>query len=161
MKRTAHVSPPQYWLMKSEPSVFSITDLEKKHTHYWDGVRNYEARNMMRDQMQIGDLAIFYHSSAKPSGPAGVMKIVSHAYPDHTQYDAWSDAYEPKATKESPIWHMVDVEFVERFPSIIERGLLRNVPALSRMMLWKRNRLSITPLTGEEFKTIVRIGRKG
>lgn len=109
----------QYWLMKSEPSEFSIDDLWKKKRHHWDGVRNYQARNFMRDHMHIGDLVIFYHSSAAIIGPAGIAKVVSLPYPDHTQFDSHSKYFDPKATKEKPIWYMVDVRFVKRFKEVL------------------------------------------
>jgi predicted RNA-binding protein with PUA-like domain len=147
-----------YWLMKSEPDEFSITALEQKKTHHWDGVRNYEARNFMRDKMQVGDFIIFYHSSATPSGPAGVAKVASIPYPDFTQWDKHHKYYDPKASKEKPIWYMVDVRFMKRFPRTISREELKTIPELSDMQLWKHNRLSITPLTKTEFETIVQLG---
>lgn len=140
--------------MKSEPSEFSIDDLKTKKTHHWDGVRNYEARNFMRDGMHLGDLVIFYHSNANPSGPAGIAKVASAPYPDFTQWDKESKYLDPKGSKEKPIWFMVDVCFVKRFHRTITREELKAVKKLSNMQLWKRNRLSIIPLTKEEFKTI-------
>lgn len=150
-----------FWLMKSEPNEFSITALEQKKTHYWDGVRNYEARNFMRDKMHIGDLVVFYHSNADPSGPAGIAKVASSPYPDFTQWDKKSKHYDPKASKEKPIWYMVDISFIERFPHIISREELKATPKLQHMQLWKRNRLSITPLTKAEFDEIIRLNKKG
>lgn len=144
--------------MKSEPDEFSITALEQRKTHCWDGVRNYEARNFMRDQMQVGDMVIFYHSSANPSGAAGVARVASTPYPDFTQWDKKSPHCDPKANREKPIWYMVDVSFVKQFPRTITREELRVVPELSNMQLWKRNRLSITPLTKIEFETISQLG---
>lgn len=144
--------------MKSEPDEFSITALEQDKTHYWDGVRNYEARNFMRDKMHVGDLVIFYHSNGNPSGPVGVAKVASAPYPDFTQWDKRHKYYDPKASEEKPIWYMVDVSFVKRFPRTISREELKAVPELSHMLLWKRNRLSITPLTKIEFETIVQLG---
>lgn len=144
----------KYWLMKSEPEELSIDSLMKKVTWHWDGVRNYEARNMMRDQMKIGDLIIFYHSNANPSGPAGIASVASAAYMDHTQFDQLSRYYDSKATPERPIWWMVDVKFVKKFDTVISRNELREHPMLQGMILWKRNRLSITPLTKSEFDTI-------
>lgn len=150
----------QYWLMKSEPSEFSIGALKEKHIHYWDGVRNYEARNYMRDKMQVGDLVIFYHSNADPSGPVGIARVASVPYPDFTQWDKQNKHYDPKSSEEKPIWYMVDVGFVERFTRTISREELKAAPALSQMLLFKRNRLSITPLTKAEFDTIVQIAKK-
>lgn len=149
-----------YWLMKSEPNEFSITALEQKKTHYWDGVRNYEARNFMRDKMQIDDLVIFYHSNGNPSGPAGIAKVASAPYPDFTQWDKKNTHYDPKSGEKKPIWYMVDVSFVERFSHIITREELKAAPGLQNMQLWKRNRLSITPLTKIEFDTIVELSKK-
>ena len=107
-----------YWLMKSEPSVFSIEDLRKKKTAGWDGVRNYQARNFMR-AMKVGDRALFYHSNAEPSGIAGVAEVVRAAYPDPTQFDRKDGHYEPRATRQRPLWDQVDVRFVEAFPRVI------------------------------------------
>lgn len=149
-----------YWLMKSEPHEFAITDLKEQKVHYWDGVRNYEARNFMRDRMRIGDLVVFYHSNADPTGPAGVAKVASASYPDFTQWDKTNKYYDPKATKEKPIWFMVDVRYVRSFPRVITRDELKKDPALTNMLLWKRNRLSITPLTKKEFDTIIEDARK-
>ena len=149
--------PTQYWLMKSEPNEFSIDDLQKKKKHYWDGVRNYEARNFMRDRMHIGDPVIFYHSNGAPTGPAGIAKVASLPYSDHTQFDSQSKYFDPKATKEKPIWYMVDVGFVQKFSRTITREELKSIPALRDMLIWKRNRLSITPLTKKEFEVITKL----
>ncbi len=149
-----------YWLMKSEPHEFSIDDLMRKKRHHWDGVRNYEARNIMRDRMKVGDLVIFYHSDGDPSGPAGVAKVSREAYPDFTQWKRSSKYFDPRGTKRDPLWFMVDVAFVKKFKNVIERDLLREVPALRNMPLWKRPRLSITPLAKKEFETIVKLGTK-
>ena len=147
-----------YWLMKSEPEALSIDDLRKKKKWHWDGVRNYEARNFMRDKMEIGDLVIFYHSSCVPAGPVGIAKVASAPYPDHTQFDQQSKYFDPKSTKEKPIWHMVDVSFVKQFPQTITREELRQHKKLSGMTLWRRSRLSITPLTKGEFEIIAKLG---
>lgn len=146
--------------MKSEPAELSIDDLRAKKRWHWDGVRNYEARNFMRDQMQIGDLVIFYHSNGNPTGPAGVARVASSPYPDFTQFDRQSKYYDAKATTEKPIWMMVDVAFVKQFARTITRDELRSMPALCDMKLWKRGRLSITPLSKKEFDTICRLGDK-
>lgn len=144
-----------YWLMKSETETLSIGDLKKKKCWYWDGVRGYQARNYMRDDMQLGDVVIFYHSNAKPSGPAGIARIARTSYPDHTQFDSRSKYFDPKATKEIPRWFMVDVAFIKKFPRTISREELSMIPSLKNMMLWSHSRLSITPLTPNEFETIV------
>ncbi len=144
-----------FWLMKSEPEVFSIDDLKKKKRWYWDGVRGYQARNYMRDVMQLGDMVIFYHSNANPIGPAGVARIVRTSYPDHTQFDPKSPYFDPKATKEEPRWFMVDVAFVNKFPRTITRDALKKVSTLNGLMLWTHSRLSITPLTEKQFEAIL------
>ncbi len=144
-----------FWLMKSEPEVFSIDDLKKKKRWYWDGVRGYQARNFMRDDMQVGDMVIFYHSNATPIGPAGVARIVRTSYPDHTQFDPASPYFDPKATEDVPRWFMVDVAFVKKFPRTITRDELKKVSALNGLMLWTHSRLSINPLTKKEFEAIL------
>ncbi len=144
-----------YWLMKSEPDVFSIDNLKKKKRWYWDGVRGYQARNYMRDDMRVGDLVIFYHSNATTIGPSGVARIVRTSYPDHTQFDPRSPYFDAKATKDVPRWFMVDVAFVKKFSRTITREELKKVSALKGLMLWIHSRLSITPLTEIEFKTIL------
>lgn len=151
---------PQYWLMKSEPEAFSVDDLKTKKRWYWDGVRNYEARNSMRDRMHVGDLVIFYHSNAESIGPAGIAKVASLPYPDFTQFDKQSKYFDPKATKEKPIWMMVDISFVKKFKRVISRGELKQEHPLDNMLLWKRSRLSITPLSKKEFETIEQLGNE-
>lgn len=146
--------------MKSEPHEYSIDDLMREHTHFWDGVRNYQARNYMRDDMRLGDQVIFYHSSVVPAGPAGIASVVALPYPDHTQFDSTSKYFDPKSTKEKPIWMMVDVQFEKRFSRIITREEMKNEKALSDMLLWKYMRLSITPLTKKEFEAIVALSEK-
>ena len=149
---------PNHWLMKSEPDAYSIDDLRRDRVHFWDGVRNYQARNYMRDEMRVGDMVVFYHSSAKEVGPAGIAKVASLPYPDHTQFDPASPYFDPKSKKEDPRWIMVDVRFVKRFPRIVSREAMKRTKALDGMMLWKYMRLSITPLTAKEFDAIVRLG---
>lgn len=148
----------QYWLMKSEPETYSIDDLiaQKKQTDYWDGVRNYQARNMMRDQMSKGDLAFFYHSNCKIPGIAGIIKIVKTGYPDDTQFDPQSKYYDFKATTDKPRWYRVDVKFVKKFKEIIPLTTLKQNPALSKMALvQKGNRLSIMPVTEAQWHAIL------
>ena len=116
-----------YWLMKSEPDAFSISDLQKrpKKTEHWDGVRNYQARNFMRDGMKTGDLVLFYHSSCKNVGVAGIAKVVKESYPDFTQFDQESKYYDSKATEKTPRWYMVDIKWVKSFKEIIPLKLLK------------------------------------
>ncbi len=144
--------------MKSEPSVFSINDLKHKEdqTQCWDGVRNYQARNMIRDEMKKGDLAFFYHSSCKQPGIAGIMAIVSDAYPDPTQFDKTSAYFDPEVSVETPRWFSVDVKLIELFDTIITLDKLRTIPDLNDMVvLRKGNRLSVTPVTKQEWKTVL------
>ncbi len=146
----------KYWLMKSEPGEVSIDDVANlpNQTVEWFGVRNYQARNFMRDDMQIGDKVIFWHSSCKEPGIYGICTVATNAHPDSLQFDINSDYYEPKSTTEKPLWWCVDVKFEKktRYVSIKE---LREYPELSSMkVLQKGNRLSITPITQEEWKFI-------
>lgn len=150
----AHKRGTQYWLMKSEPDVLSIQDLKRHGVFRWDGVRNFEARNFMRDRMQVGDLAIFYHSSAKIIGPAGICRIASAAYPDFTAWDAKSPYFDPRSPKNDPLWWMVDVAHIETFSRVLPRESMKHDPILQDMLLWKRSRLSIIPLTAREFHRI-------
>jgi predicted RNA-binding protein with PUA-like domain len=143
-----------YWLMKSEPEVYSIDDLAKDRTTHWDGVRNFKARNYMRS-MALGDGVFFYHSNADPKAIVGIARVSKEAYPDSTQFDNTSDYYEPKATKEKPYWYMVAIEFVRKLdePQSLEK--LRGVKDLEGMALLKKGqRLSVQPVTEEEWKTI-------
>ncbi len=145
----------QYWLIKSEPDAYSIDQLKRDRQHFWDGVRNYQARNYMRDDMKIGDKVIFYHSSTVPAGPVGIAEIATLPYPDHTQFDTTSTYFDPKSKKEKPTWIMVDVKFVRKFQRTITREEMKREDALKHMLLWKYMRLSITPLSQKEFDTIV------
>jgi predicted RNA-binding protein with PUA-like domain len=150
-----------YWLMKSEPDELSIDDLVRlpRKTTPWFGVRNYQARNYMRDGMAIGDLAFFYHSSCPEPGIAGIVEISKKAYADASQFDAKSPYFDPKATREDPRWLNVDVTFREK-TRLISLDELRTVPALAGMIVLKRgNRLSITPVTSAEWKAILKLSR--
>lgn len=144
--------------MKSEPDVFGIDDLKArpKQTEHWDGVRNYQVRNMMRDEMKKGDLAFFYHSSCEVPGIAGIAKIVKEAYPDPTAFDPESKYHDPRSKPENPAWLMVDVKFVKKFPRVIALTELKAHPALEGMrLLQKGNRLSILPVTEDEWNVIL------
>ena len=149
-----------HWLLKSEPDVFGIEDLARapKRTTGWEGVRNYQARNMLRDDFRKGDLAFFYHSSCEVPGVAGVVKVVREAYPDPTQFDAKSAYYDAGSTREAPRWFSVDVQLEKRIEPVITLPELREhaAGALREMLILKRgNRLSVTPLTAEEWRCIV------
>ncbi|MGZ3789965.1 MAG: EVE domain-containing protein [Bacteriovorax sp.] len=146
----------KYWLMKSEPDVFSIDHLKTKKKSGWDGVRNYQARNFMRDEMKKGDMVLFYHSSCDVPGVAGLARVSKESHPDPTQFDSKSDYYDPKATVDQPRWFMVEVEFVEKFDEVITLATLKGEKALSNMpLVQKGSRLSINPVTEKEYKTIV------
>ncbi len=143
-----------YWLMKSEPDVFSFADLKSRphQKEPWNGVRNYQARNFMRDDMKIGDIILFYHSSCEIPGIAGLAKVASKSYPDSTQFDKKSAYYDPKATLEKPRWFLVDVQFHQDLVAFIPLEELKKNPELQKMkLLQKGNRLSILPVTHQEF----------
>ena len=149
--------------MKTEPDVFSFTDLKKrpKQTEPWNGVRNYQARNFMRDEMQAGDLILFYHSSCDIPGVAGIAKVSSAPYPDKTQFDKKSEYFDPKATLENPRWFLVDVSFAEDLKKLVSLEELKGELKLQEMRLMQRgNRLSILPVTKEEFEFIKKLGKK-
>ena len=150
----------RYWLLKSEPDCFSIAALSKKpkQTAHWDGVRNYQVRNMLRDEMKVGDKGFFYHSSCTPPGIAGIVEIVKEGYPDFTAWDLNSDHFDPKSTPENPRWYMVDVKLIEKFPQLITLDVIKKHPKLSSMLILRKgNRLSITPVTKDEWNIILKI----
>ena len=145
--------------MKSEPSCFSIDDLKNRpqQTEHWDGVRNYQARNFMRDDMNPGDQVFFYHSNCKPPGIVGVAEVASQAYPDHTAFDPSSEHPDSNSTPDNPRWFMVDVKFVEKFDAMISLDELKNHPELDGMPLLKKgNRLSIIPVSQKEWDFIMK-----
>ena len=147
----------RYWLMKSEPDEFSIDDLARDGSTPWFGVRNYQARNFMRDGMQVGDRALFYHSSCPEPGVAGVCEISAPAYPDTTQFDPKSPYYDPKSTREAPRWHNVEVRFIAK-TRLVSLAELRAEPRLASMRTLQRgNRLSITPVTAAEWRVIMEL----
>lgn len=153
----------KYWLLKSEPECYSVDHLarESTQTTYWDGVRNYQARNFLRDELQVGDLAFFYHSNANPPAIAGVVQVVQAGYPDHTAGDPKSDHYDPQSTLENPRWFMVDVQLVDRFPTPITLDQLRKIKALSQMeLLRKGSRLSVQPVRASEYQAIMKLREK-
>lgn len=145
-----------YWLMKSEPDTFSVDDLERVGTEPWNGVRNYQARNMIRDRMRRGDLAFFYHSNCEIPSIAGIMEIVRPAYPDSTAFEAASPYYDPKSTAENPRWYMVDVRFVRKLKRPITLKELKSHGSLLDLPLLRRgNRLSVMPVTAHQWKYIL------
>lgn len=148
----------KYWLMKSEPDVFSIDQLKVKKKSGWDGVRNYQARNFMRDEMSIGDMVLFYHSSCEVPGIAGLARVCKESHPDPTQYDSKSEYYDPKATKDNPRWFMVEVEFVEKFDRVVTLNEIKSKKELANMpVVQKGSRLSINPVTKDEFQIITKL----
>jgi predicted RNA-binding protein with PUA-like domain len=147
------------WLMKSEPDSYSIEDLERNRSTTWEGVRNYQARNFMRDDMEVGDRVLFYHSNAKPPGVAGLARVARAGYPDPTARDPASDYYDARADDDDPRWYMVDLEFVEKFATPISLSTLGDTPGLEAMPLNNRSRLSVQPVTGEEYEIVLRLAR--
>ncbi len=147
----------RHWLLKTEPSSFSMDDLWKapKRTTSWDGVRNYQARNMLRDDMQPGDLVFIYHSSTDPTGISGIAEVVRGGYPDETAFDRQDSHYDPKSNRESPSWYVVDVKALEKFPKVITLERLRGTKGLERMVLLKKgSRLSVQPVSAAEWEVI-------
>jgi predicted RNA-binding protein with PUA-like domain len=151
-----------YWLMKSEPDTYSIDDLAAANgPAMWEGCRNYTVRNFIRDTMAVGDLAFFYHSNADPSGIVGVMRIVSNAYPDPTQFDPASEYHDPKSPADAPRWLARDVELVEKFRRVISLAELRGAPGLEEMLVIRRGqRLSVMPVTESEWGVVMTIARQ-
>lgn len=153
-----------YWLFKSEPSCFSIDDLKRrpKQTEHWDGVRNYQVRNLLRDKIKQGDLGFFYHSSCTPPGIAGIIEVVKEGYPDNTAWDSQSDHFDPASSPENPRWYMVDVKLIKKFPRLITLNEIKSHSTLQHMLINRRgNRLSITPVTASEWRVIIELAKKG
>ena len=147
----------RYWLVKSESDCFSFDDLlaSPKKTTFWSGVRNYQARNFMRDQMQVGDGVLYYHSTVEPIGIVGTAEVVRAGYPDPTARNPKDDHYDPKSTEDNPIWYMVDIRAVKKFKTLLTLNDLRQVRALEGMELLKRgSRLSVQPVSASEWATI-------
>lgn len=150
-----------YWLFKTEPESFSIQDLKKSNnqTTFWDGVRNYRARNILRDEIKKGDGVLYYHSSTEPLAIMGYCEVVKEGYPDHTQFDPKNDHFDPKAKKESPTWFMVDIKLMKEFKTPVTLDQIRANPKLKNITLIQRgNRLSVMPVTKSEFEEILRMG---
>lgn len=157
---TKNTADRRYWLLKTEPSTFSFDDLwnAPKRTTFWDGVRNFQARNTMRDLMKAGDLAFIYHSSTDPTGIVGIAEIVKGGYPDPTAFDPKDSHYDPKSKREAPSWYGVDVKAVKRLPEILTLEQLRKNKGLEKMvLLQKGSRLSVQPVSAEEWGVISRL----
>ncbi|MGE0444628.1 MAG: EVE domain-containing protein [Vicinamibacterales bacterium] len=151
----------RYWLMKCEPSAYTIDDLERDGTTSWEGVRNFQARNFMRDQMQAGDGVLFYASNAEPSGVTGIAKISRAGYPDHTAWTKGHKYFDEATKKDAPTWYMVDIAFVRKLPEIIPLETLKKTKGLEKMMVvQKGSRLSVQPVTKEEFDVVVGLARR-
>jgi predicted RNA-binding protein with PUA-like domain len=145
-----------YWLMKSEPDAFSIDDLKRKKQEAWDGVRNYQARNFMRDGMRPGDRVIFYHSNCAVPGIVGIAEVATEAYPDPSQFDPKSPYFDPASTRDKPRWMLVEVKFVKKFAHTISLESLKSDPALAEMPLVRKgNRLSVMPVGAAEWRHIL------
>ena len=152
----------KYWLVKSEPESFSIDDLakSKNKTTYWDGVRNYQARNFIRDEMKKGDGVLYYHSNSDPLAVVGACEVVKDGYPDHTQFDSKNLHFDPKAKKENPAWFMVDIKLVKKFRNVVTLEKIKANPKLKKMRLnQKGNRLSVMPVTKVEWDEIQKMGK--
>ena len=152
----------RFWLFKSEPGAYSYDDLVRDGVAEWDGVRNFQVRNWLRDEIKTGDAVLFYHSSTPPVGVVGLAKVVRDGYPDHTAWDPASEHPDPKSTPDKPLWYMVDLAPERRFDRMVTLQELRTVPELSQMMILQRgNRFSITPITEIEFETILQLATEG
>ena len=151
----------RYWLFKSEPSAYSFSDLlgEQDRTAEWDGIRNYQARNLIRDEMKVGDGVLFYHSSTTPMAVIGTARIVREAYPDSTAWDPGDPHYDPKSTPDDPIWLMVDIQAQQEFARPVTLQEIKDNPLLPNMMVARRGmRLSVQPVAKEEWDEVVRMG---
>jgi predicted RNA-binding protein with PUA-like domain len=151
----------RHWLVKSEPGTYSIDDLARDRRTRWDGVRNYQARNYLRDEMRPGDLVLFYHSSAEPAGVAGIARVAGESYPDPAAFDKRSKHHDPQSDPAKPTWYVVDVDFVEKLPRFVPLAELRETKGLDGMVVLKRGvRLSVQPVSRKHFDLVVRMGRR-
>ena len=151
----------RYWLMKCEPTAYTIANLKQDGTTCWEGVRNFQARNSMRDQMQIGDPVLFYASNAEPSGVTGLAKVDKTGYPDLYAWKKGHKYFDARSTKEAPVWYMVDLAFVEEFAATVSLATLKATKGLENMMVTKKGaRLSVQPATKTEYEIVVKLGRR-
>lgn len=150
----------QYWLFKSEPDVYSFDDLKREGSCYWDGVRNYQARNFLRDTIEVGDGVFFYHSRVKPMAIVGCAEVVKAGYPDHTQFIKNTKYFDPKSDPENPRWYMVDIAYKHAFRTPMTLDALKEVEGIENMVLINRSRLSIQPVQPQEWKIINKLGGK-
>ena len=150
----------RFWLLKCEPESYSIEDLERDGRATWEGVRNYQARNLLRDELQVGDGVLFYASNAEPSGVSGLAEVVRAGYPDAFALKKGHPYFDPKSRAGEPTWYMVDIAFVERFAAVVPLEALKKAKGLEKMVVTQRgSRLSVQPVTGREFDIVVRLGR--
>jgi predicted RNA-binding protein with PUA-like domain len=150
----------RYWLMKCEPEAYTIEDLERDGVTTWEGVRNFQARNSMRDDMKVGDGVLFYASNAEPSGVTGVAEVAREGYPDPYAFEQGHPYYDPKSDPENPTWYTVEIRFVERFPEIVSLAELKAAKGLKDMVVvQKGSRLSVQPVTKKEFEIVLKLGR--
>ena len=153
--------PRKFWLMKCEPEAYTIHDLERDGVTSWEGVRNYQARNFLRDQMQLGDGVLFYASNADPSGVTGLAEIARAGYPDATAWKKGHKYFDEASTKDKPLWYMVDIKFVEAFPAVVPLDVLKSTKGLEDMVVTRKgSRLSVQPVTKAEFDIVTRLGRR-
>ena len=151
----------KHWLMKTEPGTYSIDDLERDGQTAWEGVRNYQARNLLRDQMSVGDLVLFYHSVAKEKGVVGIARVCKEGYPDKYAFDKRSKYFDPKSRPDDPTWFLVDIEFVEKFPEVVTLATLKSTPALEGMMVTRRGaRLSVQPVEKQHFEVVRKLAKR-
>jgi predicted RNA-binding protein with PUA-like domain len=151
----------RYWLFKSEPDVYSIDDLKRDRKTYWEGVRNYQARNLLRDDVQVGDEVLYYHSNARPMGVAGIAKVVKAGYPDPEQFDPDSKYHDAKSDPGDPRWYVVDIQFVRKFPEVVPLADLKAEAKLADMMVTQRgSRLSVQPVTKAEFDHVLKLASR-
>jgi predicted RNA-binding protein with PUA-like domain len=154
-------SSRNHWLMKCEPESYSIADLERDGRTTWEGVRNYQARNLLRDRIAVGDGVLFYASNAEPSGVAGLAEVVRAGYPDPFAWRKGHPYFDPASPEAAPVWYAVDIGFVERFPAIVPLATLKSTPGLEKMEVTRKgSRLSVQPVTKAEFDLVTRLGRK-
>lgn len=152
----------RYWLMKCEPEAYAVEDLERDGTTTWEGVRNFQARNTLRDDMKVGDGVLFYASNAEPSGVSGVAEVCREGYPDPYAWKKGHKYFDEKSDPKNPTWYMVDIRFVERFPAIVPLATLKATKGLEKMVVTQKgSRLSVQPVTKQEFDIVVKLGRKG
>ena len=151
----------KYWLMKTEPDVYSIDDLKRDGSTGWEGIRNYQARNFLRDELAVGDRVLFYHSRTQPPGVVGLAEVSREAYPDPFAFDPTSQYHDPKSSPETPRWFMVDLAYVETFSSMVTLPELKADPALEGMLVTKKGqRLSVQPVTPEHFHHVCALGQR-